>query len=82
VHMASNVTVLDSHGEYLTAYLGRYRDARFVHLPNATNHQEQLDWPAQAHAPHSVDTFASSEHEVLLRSSLASPTASGSTGML
>jgi hypothetical protein len=114
--------VLDSHGEYFTAYLGPYRDARFVHLPNATNHQEQLDWPAQAHAAHSVkraaalaaradrflhpplysdflvefrwpgwpgsawrhaiDTFASSEQEVLLGSSLASPTASGSTGML
>ncbi len=146
VHMAYNVTVLDSHGDYFTAYLGPYRDARFVHLPYATNHQEQLDWPEQAHATHSVeraaalaalvespdldvladrflhpplysttfelgfgtlytavyrpddlsvefrwpgsawrhaiDTFASSEHEVLLGSSLASPTASGSTGML
>lgn len=58
VHMAYNVTVLDRHGEYFTAYLGPYRDARFVALPYATNHQEQLDWPEQAHATHSVERAA------------------------
>jgi len=58
VHMAYNVTVVDRTGEYFTAYLGPYRDPRFLRQPHATNHQEQLDWPEQAHATHSLERQA------------------------
>lgn len=58
VHMAYNVTVLDRGGEYFTAFLGPDREAGFTRRPYATNHQEHLDWPLQAHATHSIERAA------------------------
>ena len=55
VHMAYNVMVVDRAGDYFTAFLGPDREPGFLRQPYATNHQEHLDWPQQAHATHSVE---------------------------
>ncbi|HEY3016850.1 MAG TPA: C45 family peptidase, partial [Nocardioides sp.] len=58
IHMAYNVTVVDRAGEHFTAYLGPDREPGFSSQPFATNHQEHLDWPEQAHATHSLERHA------------------------
>jgi predicted choloylglycine hydrolase len=44
VHMAYNVTLVDSSGEYITAYLSPDRSPVFVNIPVATNHQTEVEW--------------------------------------
>jgi predicted choloylglycine hydrolase len=56
--MAYNVTVVDRGGEFFTAYLGPDRPPRFVAQPVATNHQDRVEWPAQAQATHSLERYA------------------------
>jgi predicted choloylglycine hydrolase len=58
VHMAYNVTVVDRAGDHFTAFLGPDREPGFRRQRFATNHQEHLDWPRQAHATHSVERAA------------------------
>jgi len=58
VHMAYNVTVVDRTGDFFTAYLGPDREPSFVRRPFATNHQEHVSWPEQAHATHSLERQA------------------------
>jgi len=58
VHMAYNVTVVDRSGDHFTAFLGPDRAPGFAARPYATNHQEHLDWPEQAHATHSLERQA------------------------
>jgi predicted choloylglycine hydrolase len=58
VHMAYNVTVVDRAGDHFTALLGPDRAPGFSRQRFATNHQEHLDWPQQAHATHSVERAA------------------------
>jgi predicted choloylglycine hydrolase len=55
VHMAYNVTVVDRSGDHFTAFLGPDRAPGFATRAYATNHQEHLDWPEQAHATHSLE---------------------------
>jgi predicted choloylglycine hydrolase len=45
VHASQNVTLLDRHGEFLTAYVGPGRTPEFHAVAVATNHQGKLDWP-------------------------------------
>jgi predicted choloylglycine hydrolase len=47
-HMSYNVTVLDRHRTYLTAYLAPDRPAILTHAAVATNHQERVEWDAHA----------------------------------
>jgi predicted choloylglycine hydrolase len=56
--MAYNVTVVDRSGDHFTAFLGPDRAPGFSRQRFATNHQEHLDWPQQAHATHSVERAA------------------------
>ncbi|MDZ7648969.1 MAG: C45 family peptidase [Cytophagales bacterium] len=44
VHMAYNVTMIDSSGAFVTVYLSPDRPAMIVNSAVATNHQEELEW--------------------------------------
>jgi predicted choloylglycine hydrolase len=50
VHAPQNLTLLDRSGEYMTAYVGPGRPARFVDVPATTNHQGEVEWPEYAEA--------------------------------
>lgn len=44
VHMAYNVTLVDSMGNYSTVYLSPDRRPIIVNIPVATNHQMEVEW--------------------------------------
>jgi predicted choloylglycine hydrolase len=50
VHAAQNVTLLDKAGDYVTVCLSPDRIPDFKHVPAATNHQREDDWPEYARA--------------------------------
>jgi predicted choloylglycine hydrolase len=50
VHAAQNLTLLDSSGAYVTAYVGPGRPAEFHAVAGTTNHQGRIDWPEYARA--------------------------------
>lgn len=54
VAMPYTFMLLDSTGDYLTAYLGPGRSPRFVRKRAATNHQGRVEWPAYASYVESV----------------------------
>ena len=47
-HMSYNVTVLDRHRHFLTAYLAPDRPPVLTHAAVATNHQERVEWSSHA----------------------------------
>ena len=49
-HMAYNVTVLDRHGDFKTAFLSPDRPAVLRQFPVATNHQGRVEWHQHARA--------------------------------
>ena len=55
VHAPQNLTLLDSTGAYVTAYVGPGREPRFVDTPATTNHQGEVEWPEYAEAIRSVE---------------------------
>jgi len=55
IHAAQNLSLLDSSGELLTAYLAPDRAARFATTPVTTNHQGSVDWPEYARAVRTVE---------------------------
>ncbi|HKH18535.1 MAG TPA: C45 family peptidase [Solirubrobacteraceae bacterium] len=55
VHAPQNLTLLDSSGEYLTAYVGPGRPAEFHALAATTNHQGTVEWPEYAQAIRTVE---------------------------
>jgi predicted choloylglycine hydrolase len=44
VHMAYNVTLIDTSGEFATVYVSPDRQAVVVSTPVATNHQVEVEW--------------------------------------
>ena len=44
VHMAYNVTLIDTSGEFATVYVSPDRPAVVVSTPVATNHQVEVEW--------------------------------------
>ena len=83
--LAHNLTVVDTAGEVLTAYLSPDREPFFRSVPAATNHQGMVEWPEQARATRTIerercildlladpDTTAASFEESFLRSPLFS----------
>ena len=68
--LAHNLTVVDTAGEVLTAYLSPDREPFFRSVPAATNHQGMVEWPEQARATRTiererciVDLLARSRHD-------------------
>ena len=55
IHAAQNLSILDSNGEHVTAYLAPDRAPRFAGTPATTNHQGTIDWPEYAHAVRTVE---------------------------
>ncbi|MGO9972791.1 MAG: C45 family autoproteolytic acyltransferase/hydolase [Solirubrobacteraceae bacterium] len=55
VHASQNITMLDRHGEVLTAYVGPGRAPEFRALAVATNHQGKLEWPEYDRATQTVE---------------------------
>jgi predicted choloylglycine hydrolase len=55
IHAAQNLSILDSSGEHVTAYLAPDRAARFASTPATTNHQGAIDWPEYARAVRTVE---------------------------
>lgn len=55
IHAAQNLSILDSSGEHLTAYLAPDRAAHFASTPATTNHQGTIDWPEYADAVRTVE---------------------------
>ena len=55
VHAPQNLTLLDSSGEFLTAYVGPGRPAEFVATAGTTNHQGRVEWPEYAQAIRTVE---------------------------
>jgi predicted choloylglycine hydrolase len=53
--LAHNLTVVDSAGDVLTAYLSPDREPVFRTIPAATNHQGIVDWPEQARATRTIE---------------------------
>lgn len=47
-HMSYNVTLLDAEGASETVYVAPDRPLSIATFPCATNHQQQIDWPAFA----------------------------------
>jgi predicted choloylglycine hydrolase len=66
-HMAYNVTIVDAHGEYATAYVAPDRRTVVRKVPVSTNHQETVGWKAHAELTESV------EREELLAERLRDP---------
>jgi len=54
IAMPYTFVVLDASGEFVTAFLGSRRTARFVSRRASTNHQGRVEWPAYAHHVESV----------------------------
>ena len=54
-HMAYNVTLLDTGGDWATVYIGPDRKALVSRASVATNHQERVDWATHAAATASVE---------------------------
>ena len=46
--MSYNVTVLDAHRHYATAYMSPDRKTTITHAAVATNHQEKVEWASHA----------------------------------
>ena len=55
VHMSYNVTLLDSHGRWATAYVAPDRPPRVTDRMVATNHQGSVEWAPYATAIRSVE---------------------------
>jgi len=58
VHMAYNVTILDSNHAYTTAYLTPGRKPRFSRLRVSTNHQDRIEWKAYERMSASIERRA------------------------
>jgi predicted choloylglycine hydrolase len=71
IQVAYNLTLAESSGKLLTAYVGPGAEPRFSRSPVATNHQGKVEWPEHAHATRSVERH---ERLVALR---ADPVAHG-----
>jgi predicted choloylglycine hydrolase len=54
-HMSYNVTVLDAHRDFLTAYLAPDRAPLITHAAVATNHQERVEWKSHARLTATVE---------------------------
>ncbi|MFW8595546.1 C45 family autoproteolytic acyltransferase/hydolase [Cribrihabitans neustonicus] len=54
-HMSYNVTVLDRHRNYFTAFLAPDRPALITRAAVATNHQERVEWTSHARLTASVE---------------------------
>ncbi|MFW8635292.1 C45 family autoproteolytic acyltransferase/hydolase [Cribrihabitans pelagius] len=54
-HMSYNVTVLDRHRTYFTAFLAPDRTALITRAAVATNHQERVEWTSHARLTASVE---------------------------
>ncbi|MBI1946292.1 MAG: hypothetical protein HYS27_11375 [Deltaproteobacteria bacterium] len=68
VHMSYNLTLLDAHGDFVTAYLAPDRAPVLRAWPCATNHQGKVEWAAHAEVTGTV------EREAFLADRLADPT--------
>ncbi|HTU30588.1 MAG TPA: C45 family peptidase [Solirubrobacteraceae bacterium] len=68
VHASQNITLVDSTGDYMTAYVAPDRPLRLVKTPVTTNHQGTVEWPEYEQAVHSV------ERESCLLSLIGDPT--------
>lgn len=53
--LSHNLTVVDRHGGFLTAYLSPDREPIFREFPAATNHQGIVEWPEQARATRTIE---------------------------
>jgi predicted choloylglycine hydrolase len=53
--LSHNLTVVDSSGEVVTAYLSPDREPIFRPFPVATNHQGIVEWPEQAKATRTIE---------------------------
>jgi predicted choloylglycine hydrolase len=53
--LSHNLTVVDRHGRFLTAYLSPDREPIFREFPAATNHQGIVEWPEQARATRTIE---------------------------
>lgn len=54
-HMSYNVTVLDRHRHFVTAYLTPDRPTIISQAPVATNHQERVEWHSHARLTATVE---------------------------
>lgn len=57
-HSCQNVTLVDCHGDFMTAYIAPGRPTRFQRTPISTNHQEPVTWPEYERAAHSIERHA------------------------
>jgi predicted choloylglycine hydrolase len=53
--LSHNLTIVDRHGQVLTAYLSPDREPIFRDFPVATNHQGIVEWPEQARATRTIE---------------------------
>jgi predicted choloylglycine hydrolase len=53
--LSHNLTVVDTSGEVMTAYLSPDREPIFRPFPVATNHQGIVEWPEQAKATRTIE---------------------------
>ena len=54
-NLSHNLTIVDAHGDVVTAYLSPDREPLFRRFPAATNHQGIVEWPEQARATRTVE---------------------------
>ncbi len=54
-HMSYNVTLLDKHGQFQTAFLSPDRAPVIRKIPVATNHQGRIEWVRHANATSSLE---------------------------
>lgn len=55
VHMAYNVMLMDSEGNYATLFLGPDRPATLVNKQACTNHQGDIEWPEYAFETQTIE---------------------------
>ena len=53
--LSHNLTIVDRHGDVLTAYVSPDREPIFRAFPAATNHQGIVEWPEQATVTRTVE---------------------------
>ncbi len=53
--LSHNLTIVDRHGDVVTAYLSPDREPIFREFPAATNHQGIVEWPEQARATRTIE---------------------------
>ena len=64
VHMAYNVTLLDKHGEFITAYVSPDQDTVLQKKAVVTNHQTQIDWPQFASSTETLEREKFLQHQL------------------